>query len=264
MTPRFILGVFLVLIGVALTLDQLGVVPAHHLMRFWPAVLIVLGLASLQRGRRRGAIGGVVLIIVGTWLLLNTLGLVRLDLWEFLWPLILVVLGVRIMMRGSRSSTQGRPMSSTFPGAGVPPQSGAPPQSGFPPQSGAASQTPTSSYFSCGSEISEHSTQLAMLSSCRRRWGSTVFRSAESTSVMGGCELDLRNAVLPTEGSAHIDVFVLMGGISIFVPPSWTVVTDVTPILGGVHDKTRTSPSNPAQQLIIRGVVVMGGVEISN
>src|SRR5271154_588349 len=103
-TPRFILGVFILLVGIALALDRLGVLQAHHVMRFWPAVLIVFGLAVLQRGRGYGAISGVLLVIVGVWLLLNTLGLVSLQLWEFLWPLILVVIGARIMMRSGRGS----------------------------------------------------------------------------------------------------------------------------------------------------------------
>jgi predicted membrane protein len=266
-TPRFIVGVFLVLIGIALTLDQLGLVPAHHMMRFWPAVLIVLGLSILQRGRRRGAVGGVVLVIVGTWLLLNTLGLVSLDLWEFLWPLILVVVGVRIMMRGGRRSSAD-PRFSPSPMPPLNPNSplnqNSPGNPNAPPNPGAAPESGLFSSVGCGTQFSDHSTQFAILGSCRRRWGTTTFRSAEATSIMGGCELDLRNALLPAQGPAQIEVFVLMGGINIFVPPNWTVVTEVVPILGGVHDKTRTSPSNPAQQLIIRGTVMMGGVEISN
>ena len=60
------------------------------------------------------------------------------------------------------------------------------------------------------------------------------------------------------------EAFVIMGGVNIFVPPNWTVSQEVVPLLGGVHDKTRSVPSNPAQHLLVRGTVVMGGVEISN
>src|SRR3979490_2236277 len=106
MTPKFFIGVFLVLMGVVLALDQLGVLQANHILRFWPAALIVLGLITLQRGDRHGAVRALVLIIVGGWLLLNTLGLVSLDLWGFIWPLLLVFFGARIMMnnQGSRSN----------------------------------------------------------------------------------------------------------------------------------------------------------------
>src|ERR1700731_721870 len=106
-SPKFVIGVFLVLMGVVLALDQLGLVQANHVLRFWPAALIILGLITLQRGDRHGALRALVLIVVGGWLLLNTLGLVSLDLWGFIWPLLLVFFGARIMMhnQSSRSNT---------------------------------------------------------------------------------------------------------------------------------------------------------------
>lgn len=101
------------------------------------------------------------------------------------------------------------------------------------------------------------------MSSCRRRWANAIFRSGEATCLLGGCHLDLRNATMGPDGTAQIEVFVIMGGINISVPPNWTVVSHVTPLLGGIDDKTRT-PSTPTQQLILRGTVVMGGIEITN
>jgi predicted membrane protein len=241
-TPRFVLGVFLVLMGIALTLDQLGVVPAHHMMRFWPVVLIVLGVTILQRGRMHGAVSGLVLIIVGSWLLLNTLGIVGLQPWQFLWPLILVVIGARIIMRAGRESRGSQ---------------------SEPPGTEQQRASPAPSIEGC-TVVSDHASVFSVLSGCRRRWGRTTFRSAEATCVMGGCDLDLRSALMGSEGTAQIEVFVLMGGINIFVPPNWTVVMHVTPFLGGTEDKTHTIPSTQTQTLTVHGTVVMGGMEISN
>jgi hypothetical protein len=109
-----------------------------------------------------------------------------------------------------------------------------------------------------------HASLFAMLSSSKRRWGKSIFRGADTTAFMGGCELDLREALMSTGELAVVDVFVVMGGVTIFVPPHWTVSQEVVPLMGGVHDKTRSVPSNPAQHLLVRGTVVMGGVEISN
>lgn len=249
-TPRFIIGVCLVLMGVVLALDQLGVVQAHHVLRFWPAALILVGLGLLQRGERHSALRALVLIVVGGWLLLNTLGLVSLDLWEFILPLLLVFFGARIMMhnQGSRS--------------GAPPQ-----QPGAGPAAGVTPTGQTLSGFNSAAASSGepvHASLFSLLSGSKRRWGKSVFRGAEMTAFMGGCELDLRDALMSSGELAVVDVFAVMGGVKIFVPPHWTVSQEVVALMGGVHDKTHSVPSNPAQHLLVRGTVVMGGVEISN
>jgi predicted membrane protein len=250
LTPKFVIGACLILVGVVLALEQLGLLQAHHLLRFWPAVLIILGLVMLQRTERHSALRALILIVVGGWLLLNTLGLVSLDLWEFIVPLFLVLIGARIMMRnhGSRPDVSG-----DLPGTGSPTGSAptGPGPNGF-------GSTPS------GAAEPVHTSQFALLGSCKRRWGKSVFRRADTTAFMGGCELDLRDALMGPGELAVVDVFVIMGGVSIFVPPHWTVSQEIVPLMGGVHDKTRSMPSNPAQHLLVRGTVVMGGVEISN
>jgi predicted membrane protein len=248
--PKFIIGVFLVLMGIVLALDQLGVVQANHLLRFWPAALIILGLVMLQRRERQSALRALVLIVVGGWLLLNTLGLVSLDLWGFIWPLLLVFFGARIMMHNQGSGSNAPPDQ---PGAAN-------------PTAGTTStgQTGPGGYAAPNSGEPVHASLFSLLSGSKRRWGKSVFRGAEATAFMGGIELDLRDALMSSGELAVIDLFVIMGGVNIFVPPNWTVSLEVVPLLGGVHDKTRSVPSNPAQHLLVRGTVVMGGVEISN
>jgi predicted membrane protein len=252
-TPRFILGVFILLVGIALALDRLGVVQAHHAMRFWPAVLIVFGLTVMQRGSH-GAVTGLLLIIVGTWLLLNTLGIVSMQVWEFLWPLILVVIGARIMMRSGRMRSRTRNDPPSFDQGSTASQPNNPSQPYTPVAPPTAAAT---------ANASDHASVFSVLGSCRRRWGKAVFRSAEAVCVMGGFELDLRDALMGAEGTAQIELFVIMGGLHVLVPQNWTVISNVVPILGGIDDKTRTN-SSTTQQLILRGTVLMGGVEIGN
>ena len=84
----------------------------------------------------------------------------------------------------------------------------------------------------------------------------------EVSAIMGGCDVDLRDAV-PTTDPIAIQVFAMWGGIDIRVPPGWIVEIEAWPILGGVVDNTQV-PALPAHRVILRGMAFMGGVEIKN
>lgn len=103
---------------------------------------------------------------------------------------------------------------------------------------------------------------VAILGGVKRGSSSQAFRGGELTAVMGGCEVDLRHAGI--NGEAVIDVFAMWGGIELRVPESWTVITKVTPIMGGVEDNTRAPQNAEGHRLTIRGMVLMGGIEIKN
>jgi hypothetical protein len=79
---------------------------------------------------------------------------------------------------------------------------------------------------------------------------------------MGGCDVDLRDA-MPTTDPIAIQVFAMWGGIDIRIPPGWVVEIEAWPILGGVVDNTQ-APALPAHRVILRGMAFMGGVEIKN
>jgi predicted membrane protein len=103
---------------------------------------------------------------------------------------------------------------------------------------------------------------MAVLSGVMRGNNSHAFRGGDLTAVMGGCELDLRHAAI--DGEAVIDVFALWGGIEIRVPEDWSVESRVVPILGGVDDKTRPPQGASRHRLVLRGFVIMAGVEVKN
>ena len=72
-----------------------------------------------------------------------------------------------------------------------------------------------------------------------------------------------RNADASIKGEANIDVFTLMGGMSMRIPEDWLVIIDVSPFMGGYDDKTR-HPIENTKRLLIRGTTIMGGIEIKN
>jgi hypothetical protein len=100
---------------------------------------------------------------------------------------------------------------------------------------------------------------FAFWSGAQRRITSAAFKRADFTAVMGGIEADFREA--STGGEAIIDVFVVWGGIEIRVPPDWSVSNQVVAIMGGAADKS-TGTRDSKNRLIIRGFVLMGGLEV--
>ena len=103
---------------------------------------------------------------------------------------------------------------------------------------------------------------LAVLGGVARGNNSRAFRGGDLTAVMGGCEIDLRQAAI--DGEAVIDVFAMWGGVEIRVPEDWTIVGRVMPLLGGFEDKTRPPQGATMHRLVVRGLVIMGGVEVKN
>jgi predicted membrane protein len=101
------------------------------------------------------------------------------------------------------------------------------------------------------------------MSGFSRTVASQDFRGGELSAFMGGGKLDLRGATL-AGGQAVVSVFALMGGFEIFVPEAWNVIVEVTPFMGGVDIKARTSTDPSAPRLVVRGFVMMGGVDIKN
>ena len=98
-----IVGFLIVVIGVFLLLDNMGLVPYQlYFLRSWQMLLIVIGAFNFATGRKSSAI---VLFTIGTFFLIHDYG--PYDLRDF-WPLILVVVGVALII--NRKSVSFRPV----------------------------------------------------------------------------------------------------------------------------------------------------------
>lgn len=222
LTSQLVVGLIVIFVGVAFTLDNLGIARADDYLRYWPVGLMAIGLTKLWQARDGlgGSFSGLLFTIAGAWLLLESLEIVvRIRFWD-LWPILLVLFGASMVWHGLR----GRRASS--------------------------------------GDSNDTVTAFALLAGVNRGNNSRTFKGGELTAVMGGCEIDLRQAAI--DGDATIDVFAMWGGIEIRVPEDWTVVGRVTPLLGGFDDKTRPPQAAGTQRLIIRGFAIMGGIEVKN
>ena len=88
------------------------------------------------------------------------------------------------------------------------------------------------------------------------------FRGGELVAFMGGFDIDLRDADI--EGSeATINVNAFMGGGVIRVPETWAVSMRVAAFMGGHSLKAREG-QQVTKNLIVKGMAIMGGVEVRN
>ena len=112
--------------------------------------------------------------------------------------------------------------------------------------------------------VKDHSAVVAVLGGTGRKGRWTPARRNLVMAVMGGAELDFREAVLPP-GVTEVTVYTMWGGVEIIVPPDLHVESSGFAVMGGFEfDAEDQVPPRPgAPSLRISGVAVMGGVDIT-
>ena len=102
---------------------------------------------------------------------------------------------------------------------------------------------------------------LAILSGARRSGRWVVPPSYVAVAVMGGVELDLREALF-SQPEVTIHAYTVMGGIEITVPEDVDVDVSGVAFMGG-FDHNASGPGVPgAPRLRVLGFALMGGVEV--
>jgi Domain of unknown function (DUF5668) len=146
------------------------------------------------------------------------------DIWRFFWPAVLILAGVSLLRVGSR-----RALPDDDGGGG-------------------------------GGGTIHHT---AFLGGGVRHVVTDDFRGGDCTAVLGGIELDLRAASIREGVVAELDVLACWGGLELKIPSNWQVDNRVTAILGGNSDRTQIN-TDSSQRLVLRGLVMMGGIDVKN
>jgi predicted membrane protein len=246
--PRLFSGFVLIAIGLLFLLGNMGFVNVGAILRFWPVLLIAAGVFKLAESRgdyRSGA--GIFLIAIGSLFLLGSFHIV-ITARDF-WPVILIGFGCLMLWRSimaKRERESGAILNEGSAGGAAASAGGTTDGSREEPASSKSILSAT-----------------AILSGVVRNNNSPDFRGGDATAIMGGCEINLRAANITPPHEAALEVFAMWGGIVIKVPEDWTVIGKVDPILAGYHDKT-VQPKDESKRFVIRGSVVMGGIEVKN
>ncbi|MFN8437276.1 MAG: DUF5668 domain-containing protein [Cytophagales bacterium] len=122
--------------------------------------------------------------------------------------------------------------------------------------------------FTKDSSNSENSDYLEIeyiLSGGNKKINSYNFKGGKISAILSGLEIDLTNCTLENN-KATLDINTVMGGVSLFIPREWNVKIDIVPVMGGIDDHIRETPQayvDPGTELLIKGSLVMGGIEIN-
>ncbi|KAB2893157.1 MAG: hypothetical protein D8M52_04990 [Chlorobi bacterium] len=228
----FWLGIILVLVGTGWLLNSLGLnFYGDVILRWWPVSLSVLAILRLIF-RSGTIVGNVILFSVGAILQMSELGYLPGGFWSAFWPVLLILIGIsfitkRIKKKGDLST---EPLNGTR-----------------------NSQTDSDTLDT-----------VALFSSFRARSTSQQFTGGDLTAVFGSVDCDLRLAGL-RNASETITATAVLGGITIRVPSTWTVIVRGTPILGSIDDtNVINSSSADAPVLFINATSVLAEIEITS
>ena len=239
MAYRLFLAIFLIVAGILLFLDNIGLLPIKNLWNYWPVLLIAFGAVKLASCRTVGKrFLGLIMIAWGAGLLLLNLGILHIHTRDNMWTisLLLITFGLLALVRTL--------------------ETGSKPAIGF-----RVPMQPTS-----GGEnyLNEH----AVLGSINRRVNTSNFQGGSIESIFANVEVDLRQAQVATAGASPvIAVNCVFGAVKLRLPDTWKTSMQTVGVLGMVEDRTippRVTNGLEAPVVVISGQSVFGSVEVEN
>jgi len=218
-------GLIFIAVGLLLLLQNFHLLPfvIPAYVFTWKMLLVAIGLFILPS---RNWFGGLILISIGTYFLLPDLGIYDITIAQ-LWPMLLVVLGFIIIFHKPHVPKKKMTINTE-------------------------------------KTMNGYIENTVIFGGESKKISSYDFKGGRLSVTCGGLELDLTNCTLSKERNI-IDINVVFGGISLRVPREWNVVLETSPVMSGIEDDINYQKDqyvDPAAELVIRGSVVMGGLEI--
>lgn len=113
------------------------------------------------------------------------------------------------------------------------------------------------------SRVREQQSLVAVMGGAVRKGHWTPPRRLRVVAVLGGAELDFREAAL-APGVTEVYITAVMGGVNIIVPPQLAVEMEGVAVMGGFEHSERApvTPDPERPVLHVRGFALWGGVQI--
>jgi hypothetical protein len=241
---NIVIGGMLVLTGVAIALERVGILHWRNQWTLWPLILGGIGLARFLQSCPGQPKQGLLFMTAAVWLLLGEAGWVSLG---DSWPIAIIVLGVIVALNGGRRRQWHVPETPDEPSD---PKHVKRLRLRERPLSGLAVlgiwiavivavqvSGIRTGIRSLGEVVDgDRLRVVSVMGRAEHTSRNTTFQGGDVTNVMGRSEIDLTDAVMEPGASASLQVFSMMGNVVVRVPPEWTVDTSAVSALGGLRD----------------------------
>lgn len=219
---NIILGVLLIIIGVIVGLNSLGITNIDLFFDGWWTLFIIVP-CFIGLFNSKDKIGNLVGLLIGIVLLLGVQDIISFDIIaKLIIPFILIMLGLSLMFKDSINKEVVEKINSL-------------------------------------NKVNKNTDYCSTFSSQKIKLNENDFKGLNSDAIFGALELDLSECKIKKD--AIINANAVFGGIDIIVPKDVKVVTKSTSIFGGIDNKTNSKDVDKPV-VYINASCVFGGVEI--
>ena len=232
-------GLFLVLIGAAFLVNRMYPELPNWLFS-WKTLLITIGIYVGVKHNFRGGGWAVPIIIGAVFLFIDNFP--DLAIKQYIWPIAIIAVGLFIILKPKMCKSKWQ-QNNTDPANPV-----------------SYDQPFDERGASFTNEDVIESTNI--FSGSKKINLSKNFRGGELTNIFGGSELNLSKADI--QGRVVLEVTCIFGGTKLIIPADWNIQQEAVAIFGGIDDKRVITglQENPEKILVIKGTVLMGGIDI--
>ena len=237
---KVFIGIIFVVIGFLLACSAVGILDFFDFIffpGFWTLFIILPCLYGFMK-KGQDKTGYVIGLIVGICFLINEQNFkFHIDFWPMMLAVLFLLIGRNLIF-----SKKAPKIDISFSSS----------------ETSGVHKTYTSS-----SNKSGYLSISAILSGKDIRVDNEVFAGGDVCTILGGIDLDLRNAVIT--GDVYLNVIAILGGVDIYLPPNVRVVADdCTAVLGGVDvNQAYANYLDPnVPRVIISGSCILGGMDV--
>lgn len=217
-------GVVLILVGVIIGLNAVGLTHINIFFRGWWTLFIIVP-SFIELFRNDNKIWSFIWLCVGIVLLLCTQNILSFRLiGKLIFPFILVMIGLSIIFKDT------------------------------------VNKKVTEKIRDLNNNKGNFEGYCATFGAQKSDLSGQEFKGANLDAIFGSVELDISKAVIKND--QIINANSIFGGVEIRVPTGVNIKVKSTPIFGGVDNKIKTEYKESLPTIYINAVAMFGGVEI--